>query len=79
MNWFKENPVVLAIAAMALVGTLVAGFFAMEAAVRQEEAVAGYEAAIKNLRGLEEKQPFPNDANLKQLKKDSSNASPNLG
>jgi hypothetical protein len=67
MNWFKENPVVLAIAAIALVGTLVAGFFAMEAAVRQEQAVAGYTAAITNLRRLEGKQPFPDDTNLKKV------------
>jgi hypothetical protein len=67
MNWFKENPVVLAIAAIALVGTLVAGFFAMEAAVRQEQAVAGYTSAITNLRRLEGKQPFPDDAHLKEV------------
>ena len=67
MNWFKENPVVLAIAAVALVGTLVAGFFAMEAAVRQEEAVAGYTSAITNLRRLQGKQPFPDAANLKKV------------
>jgi hypothetical protein len=67
MNWFKENPVVLAIAAIALVGTLVAGFFAMEAAIRQEEAVAGYTSAITNLRRLEGKQPFPDDENLKKV------------
>jgi hypothetical protein len=67
MNWFKENPVVLAIAAVALVGTLVAGFFAMEAAIRQEEAVAGYTSAITNLRRLEGKQPFPDDENLKKV------------
>jgi hypothetical protein len=67
MNWFKENPVVLAIAAMALVGTLVAGFFAMEAVVRLEQAVAGYTAAITNLRRLEGKKPFPDDANFKKV------------
>jgi hypothetical protein len=67
MNWFKENPVVLAIAAVALVGTLVAGFFAMEAVVRQEAAVAGYTSAITNLRRLEGKQPFPDDENLKKV------------
>lgn len=58
---------VLAIAAFALVGTLVAGFFAMEAAIRQEEAVAGYTSAITNLRRLEGKQPFPDDENLKKV------------
>ncbi len=67
MNWFKENPVVLAIAAAALVGTLAGGFFAMEAAVRQEAAVAGYTSAITSLRRLEGKQPFPDDANLKKV------------
>lgn len=67
MNWFKENPVVLAIAAAALVGTLAGGFFAMEAAVRQETAVAGYTSAITSLRRLEGKQPFPDDANLKKV------------
>ncbi len=58
---------VLAIAAMALVGTLVAGFFAMEAVVRLEQAVAGYTAAITNLRRLEGKKPFPDDANFKKV------------
>ena len=58
---------VLAIAAAALVGTLVAGFFAMEAAVRQDEALASYTSAITNLRRLEGKQPFPNEANLKKV------------
>jgi hypothetical protein len=67
MNWFKENPVVLAIAAFALVGTLVAGFFAMEAAVRQEQAVTGYTSAITNLRSLQKKQPYPDEANLKKV------------
>ena len=67
MNWFKENPVVLAIAAAALVGTLAASFFAMDAAVRQDETLASYTAAITNLRRLEGKQPFPNEANLKKV------------
>lgn len=67
MNWFKENPVVLAIAAAALVGTLAGGFFAMNAAVRQDEALASYTSAITNLRRLEGKQPFPNEANLKKV------------
>ena len=58
---------VLAIAAIALVGTLVAGFFAMEAAIRQEEAVTGYTSAITNLRRLQGKQPFPDDENLKKV------------
>jgi hypothetical protein len=67
MNWFKENPVVLAIAAVALVGALVAGFFAMEAAVRQEQAVTGYTSAITKLRSLQKKQPYPDEANLKKV------------
>jgi len=67
MNWFKENPVVLAIAAAALVGTLAAGFFAMDAADTQEQAVAGCTSAITNLRRLQGKQPFPDEANLKKV------------
>jgi len=67
MNWFKENPVVLAIAAAALVGTLAGGFFAMNAADRQDEALAECTAAITNLRRLEGKQPFPNEDNLKKV------------
>lgn len=58
---------VLAIAAAALVGTLAGGFFAMNAAVRQDEALASYTSAITNLRRLEGKQPFPNEANLKKV------------
>ena len=67
MNWFKENPLVLAIAAAALIGTLAGGFFAMNAADRQDEALAECTAAITNLRRLEGKQPFPNEDNLKKV------------
>jgi len=67
MNWFKENPMVLAIAAIALVGTLAGGFFAMDAAVTQDKALARYTAAITNLRRLQGKQPFPDEANLKKV------------
>jgi hypothetical protein len=67
MNWFKENPVVLVIAVVALLGTAVGGFFAMEAAAREEQAVSDLNSTISNLRRLQGKQPFPNEANFKKV------------
>jgi hypothetical protein len=67
MNWFKENPVIAAIAAVALIGTIVTGFLAIEGAARYEQAVADLNTQATTLRRLEAKQPYPDDDNLKSV------------
>ena len=67
MNWFKENPAVVVIAAVAVLGTAIGVFFAMEAAGRNEQAVSDLNSAISNFRRLQGKQPFPDEANLKKV------------
>ena len=67
MNWFKENPVIAAIAAVALIGTAVTGFLALEEAARLEQAVLDLNTQASTLRRLEAKQPFPKPENLKAV------------
>lgn len=68
MNWFKENPVVAAIAAVALIGTVATAFLAMQGATRYEQAVADLKTQATQLRRLEAKQPYPNPTNYQALR-----------
>ncbi len=67
MNWFKENPVIVAIAAVGVLGTGVGCYFAIDGAMRHDQAVSDYTSAVQNVRRLEGKQPFPNAANLQKV------------
>ena len=67
MNWLKANPVIAAIAAVALIGTAVTGFLAMQEAARLEQAVIALNTQASALRRLEAKQPFPKPENLKAV------------
>lgn len=64
MNWLKQNPVIAAIAAVAMIGMAVTGFLAMEEATRLEQAVLDFKIQATTLRRLEAKQPYPNPENL---------------
>lgn len=63
MNWFKENPVLAAILAFAVIGTAATGFLAMQAGARQAAASDDLTNKISLLRRLQAKQPFPDQAN----------------
>ena len=67
MNWFKENPFIAAIAAVAIIGTIATGFLAMEGAARYEQAVLDLNTQASTLRRLESKIPYPNPTNFQTL------------
>ena len=67
MNWFKENPVIAAIAAVALIGTITTTFLAMQGATTCEEAVASWNTQASNLCRLQSKQPYPSPTNFQSL------------
>lgn len=67
MNWYKENPVITAIAAVALIGTIAATILAMQGATNRGEAVTNLNNQASTLRRLQSKQPHPNQANFQSL------------
>ena len=67
MNWFKENPVLAAIAAIALLGTAGTGFLAMNGLSRHEQSIADYNSQITAIRRLQAMKPYPDPANLKKV------------
>jgi hypothetical protein len=69
MNWLKENPVIAAIAAVALLGTIATGILAVNGAAGYEQAVLELKTQASTLRRLEAKEPFPNEKNLNDLNK----------
>ena len=67
MNWFKENPVLAAIAAFALLGTAWTGFLALDALSRHEQAIVDYNLKITDIRRLQAMKPYPDPDNLKKV------------
>jgi len=68
MNWFKQNPVLTALLALAVLGTGVTGYLAMQAGARQTAAIESFNSQISTLRRLQAKQPFPDAANEAKVK-----------
>ncbi len=65
MNWFKENPFLAGILAVAVLGTGVLGYLISQAASANALALETYSSSVARLHTLQNKVPFPNDANLK--------------
>ena len=67
MNWFKGNPVLAAIAAIAALGTTATGFLAMEGLSRYEQAIGDFNSQATTIRRLQAMKPYPDPANLKKV------------
>lgn len=68
MNWFKDNPFLAGIVAVCLVGSGVLGYLIFESASAYSTSSEAYAAAVAKLHALQNKVPFPSDANLKGIK-----------
>lgn len=68
MNWFKENPFVSGILAVALIGGGALGYLIMQAAGRLAESTDNYSAAVSRLHSLQNRVPFPNEENLGKIR-----------
>lgn len=67
MNWFKENPALATLAAIAVLGTGATGYVAMQGSARYEQAVADFNSQATTIRRLQAMQPYPDPANLQKV------------
>ncbi len=65
MNALKENPFIAAVVLIVVVGCGVLAFFASGAFTTYQDTMAAYTQAVQKLQGLQNKVPFPNEANIK--------------
>jgi hypothetical protein len=67
MNWFKENPALAILAAIALLGTGATSYVAMQGSTRYEQAVSDFNSQATTIRRLQAMQPYPDPANLQKV------------
>jgi hypothetical protein len=68
MNWFKENPFLAGLSAVAAVGAAVLGYLIFQASSAFTAATDTYTASVSELHALQNRVPFPSDENLGVLK-----------
>jgi len=68
MNWFKENPFLAGLSAIAAVGAAVLGYLIFQASSAFTAATDTYTASVSELHALQNRVPFPNQENLGVLK-----------
>ncbi len=68
MNWFKENPFLAGLSAVAAVGAAVLGYLIFQASSAFTAATDTYTASVSELHALQNRVPFPNEENLGVLK-----------
>jgi hypothetical protein len=67
MNWFKDNPFVAGVLAVCLVGSGVLGYLIFQSVSAYSASSDAYTASVAKLHTLQNKVPFPSDANLKSI------------
>jgi hypothetical protein len=67
MNWFKDNPFLAGILAVCLVGSGALAYLIIQSASAYSASSAAYTESVDKLHKLQNKVPFPNDANLKEI------------
>ena len=68
MNWFKENPFLSGLLAVTLLASGTLGYFLYQSWASYGEVVDAYTLAVDKLHKLQNKVPYPSDANLKAVK-----------
>jgi hypothetical protein len=67
MNWFKENPFLSGLIAVAILAGGAMGFMVFQSWTAYTAASDAYTEAVTKLHGLQNKVPFPSEANLKTI------------
>ena len=67
MSWFKDNPFIAGILAVCIVGTGVLGYLIVQSVADYSTSSEAYMAAAAKLHTLQNKAPFPSEANLKAI------------
>jgi hypothetical protein len=68
MNWFKENPFLAGIVAVCIVGSGALGYLIFDSSSSYSASSDAYAASIAKLHTLQNKVPFPSEANLKSIR-----------
>ena len=68
MNWLKQNPIAIVLIVVAIIGTGVTSYLAVDAQSRRDEAQANLDSQLQKLKQFENQKPFPTDQSLKALK-----------
>ncbi len=67
MNWFKENPFLAGLVVITLAAAAVLGYLISQSVSAYSTSCESYAAAIAKLHSLQNKIPFPSEANQKAL------------
>lgn len=67
MNWFKDNPFLAGIAAVCLIGSCALAYLIIQSVSAYSASSDAYTASVAKLHSLQNKVPFPSDANLKAI------------
>jgi len=64
MKWIQDNPFIAGLAAVAIAGAGALAFLVSQAMTQHQEYTDAYVQAVQKLHGLQNRSPFPNQANL---------------
>ena len=67
MNWLKQNPIAAFLILLAIIGTGVTSYLAVDATALRNEAQANLDSQLQKLKQFQNQKPFPEDASLKAL------------
>lgn len=67
MNWFKDNPFLAGVLAACLIGSGALGYLIVQSVSAYSASSDAYTASVAKLHTLQNKVPFPSDANLKSI------------
>jgi len=67
MNWFKENPFLSGLTTLTAVAAAALGYLIFQSLTAYTEASDAYAGAVSKLHTLQNKVPFPSEANLKAM------------
>ena len=67
MNWLKDNPFIAGILAVCLLGSGALGYLIFQSAAAYSVSSDAYTASVAKLHTLQNKVPFPSEANLKSI------------
>lgn len=79
MNWFKDNPFLAGIVVVCLIASGVLGYLILESSTAYTASSDAYAAAVAKLHTLQNKVPFPSEANLKAVQAGLADYSAGIG
>ena len=79
MNWLKKNPIAVVLIMVAIIGTGVTSYLAVDAMARRDEAQASLDSQLQKLKQFQNQKPFPTVENLNAVKESLAEYRAELG